>query len=103
MRRRSSILILVVLLGFGVSLGVPAEDVLETAYDESKVLPYEGTPLFSIVLPLVAARTTRAVLSFLHLKHGAPSLFPSARVRDADAHRPVDARVSLEILCSLLC
>ena len=50
MRRHWSVLILFVLLGFGVSLAVPAEDVPETAYDESEALPYEGTPLFSIVL-----------------------------------------------------
>jgi hypothetical protein len=63
MRRRSSILILCVLLAFGVSLAVPAEDVPETAYDESEALPYEETPLFSIVVPLVAARTAKAELS----------------------------------------
>ena len=103
MRKRFSNVIFFVLLGFSVSLCVPAEDVLDTAYDESEVLPYEGTPLFSIVLPLVATRTTRAVLSSLHLKHGAPSLFAPARVRDADAHQSADARVSLALLCTLLC
>ena len=51
MRRRSSILILCVLLGFGVSLAVPAEDVPETAYDESEALPYESTPVVSIKAP----------------------------------------------------
>ena len=66
MRRRCSIFVFCVLLGFGVSLAVPAEDVPETAYDESEALPYEGTPLFSIVVPLVAARTTQAVPSSLH-------------------------------------
>ncbi len=47
MRRRCSILVLCVLLGFGVSLVVPAEDVAETAYDESESLPYEMTPPLS--------------------------------------------------------
>jgi hypothetical protein len=47
MRRPCSVLILFVLLGFGVSLGVPAEDVPETAYDESEALPYEMTPPLS--------------------------------------------------------
>ena len=103
MRRPCSILILFVLLGFGVPLAVPAEDVPETAYDESEGLPYEGTPLFSIVVPLVAARTTQAVPSSLHPRLGAASLFAAARVRDTDANRPTDTRISLALLCTLLC
>jgi hypothetical protein len=103
MRRPCFILILFVLLGFGASLAVPAEDLPETANDESEALPYEGTPLFPIVVPLAAARTTRAPLSSLHPKPGAPSLFALARVRDTDAHRSADARASLALLCTLLC
>ena len=102
MRRPCSILVLCVLLGFGVCLVVPPEDVQETAYDESEGLPYEGAPLFSIVVPLVAARTTQAVPSFLHLKLDAPSPFAAA-VRDTDTNRSADARVSLALLCTLLC
>jgi len=98
-----SVLVLCVLLGFGVSLAVPAEDVPETAYDESEGLPYEGTPLFSIVAPLAAARTTQAVPSSLHPRLGAPCLFTRARVRDTDAHRSTDLRTSLALLCTLLC
>ena len=85
MRRCSSILILFVFLGFGVSLAVPAEDVPETTYDEPEALPYDDTPLFSIVVPLVAARTTQAVSSSLRHGLGAPSLFAPARVRETDA------------------
>jgi hypothetical protein len=51
---------LFVLLGFGVSLAVPAEDVAETAYDESEALPYESTPLFSIEVPQASARIAKA-------------------------------------------
>jgi hypothetical protein len=103
MRRRCSILVLCARLGFGVCLVVPAEDVPETAYDESEGLPYEGTPLFSIVVPLVAAHSTQAVPDFLHHKLGAPSLFTPARVRDTDANRAADARVPLALLCTMLC
>jgi hypothetical protein len=103
MRRRCSILAFCILLAFGVSLAVPAEDVPETAYDESEALPYEGTPLFSIVVPLVAARTTQAVPSSLLPELGTPSPSPSARVRDTNAKRPTDARTSLALLCTLLC
>jgi hypothetical protein len=103
MRMHSSILVLFVFLAFGVSLSVPTEDVRETAYDESEGLPYEGTPLFSIALSPLSARTTQAVLSSLHRRLGDPSLFTRARVRDTDAHRSADAGVSLALLRTLLC
>jgi hypothetical protein len=103
MRRPCFILILFVLLGFGLSLPVPAEDVPETAYDESEPLPYESTPPVSIVVRLGAARTTHVVPNSLHHKLVAPAPFPSARVRDTDAKRSANARVSLALLCTLLC
>lgn len=62
MNRARCILILFVLLGFGVSLAIPAEDVRETAYDESETLPYEGTPLFSVVAPQASDQTGKAKL-----------------------------------------
>ena len=69
MRRPCSVLILCVLLGFGVSLAVPAEDVPETPYDESETLPCEGTPLFSIAAPeaVAAAPAVLACVSPLGL------------------------------------
>ena len=103
MRRPCSVLVLCVLLGFGVSLAVPAKDVPETAYNESEALPYEGTPLFSIAVPLATARTTQAVPSSLHPGLGAPSRFALARVRNTDALRATDTRISLARLCTLLC
>jgi hypothetical protein len=103
MRKVCSILVLFVLLVFGASLVLPAEDVPETAYDESEAPPYEDTPLFSIVVPLLAARTTPAVPSFLDHKLGAPSQFTPTHVRDTDTHRSGDARISLALLCTLLC
>jgi len=63
----SSTLVLFVLVAFGLSLAVPAKDVPETGHDESEGLLYEGTPFFSIVLPLAAARTTRLPASSIHL------------------------------------
>jgi hypothetical protein len=102
MRRRSPILILFVLLGFGVSLGFPAEDVLDNVYDESEAVPYEAGPLFSIVAPLEAARTTR-VPSRSCPRLITPSLFASKCVPDTDAKRPANARISLSLLHILLC
>ena len=103
MRRPCSILVFCLLLSFSVSLVVPAEDVPETAYDESESLPYEGTPLFSIVVPLAAARTTQAVPNSLRHKLGTASPFPSARVRGTHAHRSADARALSALVCILLC
>ena len=103
MNKARCILIPFVLLGFGVSLAVPAEDVLQTAYDESEALPYEGTPQFSIGVLLGVARATPAVPNSLHEALGAPSPSPPARVRNTDAPRSANARSSLALLCTLLC
>jgi len=62
MRKSRSAFALLLLLGLGISLAVPAEDVPETAYDESEALPYECTPLFSIVAQQASDRTTKAEL-----------------------------------------
>lgn len=103
MRRPESILVLFVLLAFGASLAVPAEDIPETPYDESESVPYEVTSLVSIAVALVVARITQAVLGSLDHRLGAPSLFTPAHVRDTDAHRAAGARASLALLCTLLC
>jgi hypothetical protein len=95
--------VLLMILTLGVSLGLPAEDVLDAVYDESETLPCEGTPSFSIVLSPVATRITRSPLSSLHPEPGTPLLLVRARVRDTDAHRSADAQVSLALLCTLLC
>ena len=95
--------VFLMILALGVSLGLPAEDVLEAVYDESEALPCEGTPLLSIVVPLAAARTTQVPLSSSHPKPGAPSLFAPARIPKTDAHRSADAGVSLALLRTLLC
>ena len=63
MRRPGVVLIFFALLGLGVSLGFPAEDVLDAVYDESEAVPYEGTPLFSIAVPQASARIAMAELS----------------------------------------
>jgi len=59
MRKPRSILVLLLLLAFGVSLAVPPDDMPETTYDESETLPYEGTPQFSMVALQAPARMGR--------------------------------------------
>src|SRR5450755_4504915 len=90
-------------LTLGVSLGLPAGDVMDAVYDESEAVPYEVIPLFSVALWPVAVRKTQAPLSSLHLRAGVPSSFTPARVRDTDARRSAGVQVSLTRLCTLLC
>ena len=72
------------ILILGLSVTVPAEDVPETAFDESEFPAYESTPRFAILAPKVAglaARTMRSVspLGFGRLtKHSA--FYPQPRV-----------------------
>ncbi len=63
MRKPRCALIFLVLLVLGLSLAVPAEDLPETAYDESETLPFEGTSLFSTEVPQASARIAKADLS----------------------------------------
>jgi hypothetical protein len=95
-------IVLLMVFSLGLPLGLAAEDVPETAYDESEAAPYEGTFLFSIVLP-VAARTNQEAPGSVRLELGASSLFARACVYDTDANRSADARPSLALLRTLLC
>ena len=97
------VIVFVMLLSMGVSMGLPAEDVLDAVYDESEALPCESTPLFSIMLSPVAARTTQFPLSSSDPKPADLSLFAPAHFRDTDTDRSADTRASLVLLCTLLC
>ena len=62
MSKSRSVLVLLIAVVLAMSVAVPAEDVPETAYDESEALPYESTSVFSIavrkaVAPAPAVRT----------------------------------------------
>jgi hypothetical protein len=89
-------------LTLGVSLGLPAEDVLDAVYDESEAVPYEVIPLGSIVVSPLPARSTEAPNS-LDQKLGVPARFSSTRARDTEAHPSADARALSALLCILLC
>ena len=62
-------LIFFALLSLGLFMGVPAEDLAETAFDESESQPCEGTALFSIAGAdtLAQAPTLRCRTSLLRL------------------------------------
>ena len=51
MTKARSLLVLLVAFLLGMYSAIPAEDVPETAYDESDSLPYECTLLFSVEIP----------------------------------------------------
>ena len=96
-------IVFLMVLTLGMSLGLPAEDVLDAVYDESEAVSYEVIPLVSIVVSPLTTRTTQAVQNSLDQKLCVPSRFSSARVSDTEAHRSADARGSLALLCTLLC
>jgi hypothetical protein len=95
--------VFLMMLTLCVSLGLPAEAVLDTVCNESEALACEVIPLFSIVVRQVAARTTQASLNSFPLKLGAPSMVAPACVRNSDASRSADARALSAQLCILLC
>src|SRR5215467_14420410 len=55
MANSRSILLLLAALVLGVSIVVPAEDMLETAYDESESLPFESAPMLSLAVTEIIA------------------------------------------------
>jgi len=63
MKKPRSVLVLLLLGMFAVSLVVVSQDVPDTPYDESEPLPYETTPLFSTAAPQSWGRNTQAELS----------------------------------------
>lgn len=85
---RSAVVFLMLLMG--VSLVLPAEDVLDAVYDESEAVPSEVIPLLLIAVPRAVAQTTQAPLSSLHTGFCVPSPFTLPQVRDTDAHRSAD-------------
>jgi len=72
MRKLRSVFVLLTALTLIWSFAVPTEDVPETPYDESEALPYEATPLFSIVLQESAR--TKSVLTSASPLHFSPLL-----------------------------
>jgi hypothetical protein len=78
--------ILLLLLGLGVSLALPAEDAPETPYDESETQPYEETPAVSIAPPLTSVRIAKAESSYGSELLFNPSARRSNREKNAESH-----------------
>ena len=103
MRKPRFALILFVLVVLGLTLAVPAEDVLETTYDESETQPYEAIPLLCIASPLTARGMTQAVLNGARPRSDTPVRPAVATSNDRDQHPTAEARIALALLCTLLC
>jgi hypothetical protein len=103
MREPRVVLILLVIMSFGLSLMVPAEDVPETPYDESEALPYESTPAFSIVVPHAVVSETRRARSALYLGSSPVSSSTNVRINGKDAAGSPQGRDALALLCTLRC
>lgn len=103
MKKPRSVFVVLLLLGLGVSLAVPTEDVPETAYDESEALPCECTPQCSTMMLLAAVRTTRSLLNPFHRDVQSLSTYCRTHGRDIGAHRFENARALSALLCILLC
>jgi hypothetical protein len=94
-------LIFFVLLVFGCSLIVPAEDLLETTYDESETQPSSPVPPFSIRLLPAPAWATQSVGST-----AGPHLYAAIQsfgITDSKSHRSAAAPVALDRLSVLRC
>ena len=71
MRNFLSFLVLLLTSIFAVSLLLPAQDILETPYDESESLPLENTPVFSNQAPSLTS-TVPANLSIAPMATAIP-------------------------------
>jgi len=102
MSKPCAALVFFVLVFSGLALTVPAEDVPETAYDESEVLPFLGVSLTSGLIPQVCG-TARSVRSVP--RHDLPDTGRGFHTRDAakSEHPTVSTRVALAKRCTFLC
>ena len=103
MKKERSIVAFLALLFLGLFLVVPAEDLTETAYDESETQPCESTTLTSDVLPSSTASAMQRRESPTDCQ--SPGLYRATATRtdERDRHRSADERVALALLCTLLC
>src|ERR1035437_9816201 len=100
MRKPCSALILFVLLVLSLTMAVPAEDVLETTYDESETQPYEAIPLFAILSLSVVGEPSQAPRSAERVRWSTPLWRGVTRVNGEDATRSPNARGALALLCT---
>ena len=101
MEKKHFVLLFFVLLTFGFYFAVPAQDLPETACDESQIEPYEPAPLISGLTSGTTA-PSEAVVEVAHqpLHEVPPHAVPKDRT---GLPRPAAPHLVLSLLCTFLC
>jgi hypothetical protein len=100
MNRPRSTLIFIVLLALGLFAAVPAEDLPETAYDESDDVSYVSTAMSAEVMPALASQAAPGALP---LQSTTRSPATAEGINGTDAHRSAEGRVAPALRCVLCC
>jgi hypothetical protein len=101
-------LVFFVLLVLGISPAIPAEDLPDTAYDESETQPYESIPSIPNLMAQTASATqtalaeTQDVGSAPRLQTSTPFLSGAEPLARTDAPRFTGARALLAQVSTLL-
>jgi len=86
-------LVLLTAVALSLSFALPAEDVLETAYDESEALPYESTPPYFVMQD---RPTLAPALEFLFQVRREPKGEMPAERLDLDAYLACKSLIVLD-------
>jgi hypothetical protein len=93
-----STLVLFVALILSVSFAVPAENVPETAYDESESLPCESAPVVSLTAPEISAKAVEPRASRPLLESSSKPSTPSIDDKRRRTYRSTDFLTNLDHL-----
>ena len=96
-------LVLLMLLFLGFSLAVPAEDLTETAYNESEGQPCESSPPIFNLMPSAAASPMQRHESPTGRQPAISNRVTTTRTDTTGGHRSAGAQAALAFLCTLLC
>lgn len=91
------------LLMLGLSCSVSAQDLPETAYDESEGQPCEIAPLISEAMPQADEPASQATRSPVYSQSAGASRAVALRIHATEAHRSTEALADLALLCTLRC
>lgn len=83
-----SVFVLLVALVLGGSSAFPGRDLPDTPYDESELLPYESTPLFSMEMLEQPSGTGQVAVKLDFLAF--PPSFPISSIEIARSAEPAD-------------
>jgi hypothetical protein len=102
MRNPGPKLIVLVLLVLGVSVVVPADDLLETAFDESQDQPCECAALISYMLPSASGDATQQRESPTRRQSTRPRQVTKSSSISDESRRSAAERTAPALLCTFL-